>query len=248
MNINQGTGFRLRSCCLAVGVALAASSPAHAVTWDWGNWSGSWDNTVSYGISWRAEDADPALIGKGNGGTGEAILTDDGNLNFDQGDVFSNIVKGTSEIELDNGQFGAFGRIKYWYDYELENRSKPHGHVANNYAPNTKLDDSEFADYAKFSGLELLDLFVYGNFELGSMPLDLRLGPLRRHRDPPCRSYRIGGSRVVLVSCGSRAAVQGAERSFLNPALQTPSSSHGQRPQISSRSSGSMRSAIRPRM
>jgi len=176
MNIKQGTGFRLRSCCLAVGAALAASSPAHAVTWDWGNWSGSWDNTVSYGISWRAEDADPALIGKGNGGTGQAILTDDGNLNFRQGDVFSNIVKGTSELELDNGQFGFFGRIKYWYDYELENRSKPHGHVANGYVPNTELDDSEFADYAKFSGLELLDLFIYGNFELGSMPLDLRLG------------------------------------------------------------------------
>jgi hypothetical protein len=155
---------------------VAASSPANAATWDWGDWSGSWDNTVSYGISWRAEDPDPALIGKGNGGTGEAILTDDGNLNFESGDIFSNIVKGTSELELDNGQFGFFGRIKYWYDFELENGNMPHGHVANDYAAGTPLNDSDFADYAQFSGLELLDLFVYGAFDIGDMPLDLRLG------------------------------------------------------------------------
>ena len=176
MKSRQGTGLKLRVCCLAVGAALAASSPAHAMTWDWGDWSGSWDNTISYGISWRGEDPDPALIGKGNGGTGQAILTDDGNLNFEQGDIFSNIIKGTSEVELTNGQFGAFGRIKYWYDFELENSKMPHGHSPNGLTPGEKLNDSDFADYAKFSGVELLDLFVYGNFELGSMPLDARLG------------------------------------------------------------------------
>jgi len=176
MNIRPGTGLRLRAGCLAVGAALAASSPAHAVTWDWGDWSGSWDNTISYGISVRGESPDPALLGKGNGGTGEAILTDDGDLNWDSGDIFSNIIKGTSEIGIDNGQFGAFGRIKYWYDFELANGNQPHGHVANDYRPNTKLNDDDFASYAKFNGLELLDLFVYGSFELGSSPLDLRLG------------------------------------------------------------------------
>jgi hypothetical protein len=176
MNSKQGTGIRLRGCCLAIGVALAAASPAQAATWDWGDWSGSWDNTISYGISWRAEDPDPALIGRGNGGTAEAILTDDGNLNFEQGDIFSNIIKGTSEIELTNGQFGVFGRIKYWYDYELENGNQLHGNVVNDYQANAKLDDSGFADYAKFKGLALLDLFVYGSFELGDYPLDLRVG------------------------------------------------------------------------
>jgi hypothetical protein len=141
-----------------------------------GNWEGSWDNTITYGISWRAEDQDPALLGKGNGGTGEAILTDDGDLNFEKGDIFSNIVKGTSELSLDNGQFGFFGRIKYWYDFELENGKVPHGHSPTAYQPNTELDDSDFADYAKFSGLELLDLFAYGTFDVGNFPLDVRLG------------------------------------------------------------------------
>ena len=119
---------------------------------------------------------DPALVGIGNGGTAPAILTDDGNLNFDKGDIFSNIIKGTSEIQIDNGQFGAFGRIKYWYDFELENGSRPHGHSPNNYVPGDKLNDADFANWAKFSGLALLDLFAYGSFDLGDKPLDVRIG------------------------------------------------------------------------
>lgn len=176
MKNKQGTGFRLRGCHLAIAAALAFSSPAHALKWDMGNWTGSWDNTITYGISWRMEEQDPALVGAGNGGTGPAILTDDGNLNFNDGDIFSNIIKGTSELEIDNGQFGFFGRIKYWYDFELENGKMPHGHSPNDYVPGEKLNDSDFADYAQFSGIELLDLFAYGTFDLGEMPLDLRIG------------------------------------------------------------------------
>jgi hypothetical protein len=176
MKLNSGTGIRLRGCLLAIAVALAISPSAHAVQFQWGDWDGSWDNTISYGISWRGESPDPALIGIGNGGTGPTLVTDDGTLNFDKGDIFSNIVKGTSELEIDNGKFGAFGRIKYWYDFELENSSKPHGHGPNDYEPGGKLDDRDFADYAKFSGIALLDLFVYGAFELGDNPLDVRIG------------------------------------------------------------------------
>jgi hypothetical protein len=176
MNARFGTKIGLRSCPLAIAAALAVSSPAHAVDFEWGDWSGSWDNTISYGISWRGADQDEKLIGKGNGGTAQAILTDDGDLNFEKGDIFSNIIKGTSEIEIDNGQFGGFARIKYWYDFEMMNNGKPHGHVPNNYVAGAKLNDADFHDLAKFSGLYLLDLFAYGTFDIGDMPLDVRLG------------------------------------------------------------------------
>ena len=76
MKNKLGTGLKLRGCHLAIAAALAVSSPAHAIQFDWGDWSGSWDNTISYGISWRVEDPDPALIGIGNGGTGPANSTD----------------------------------------------------------------------------------------------------------------------------------------------------------------------------
>jgi hypothetical protein len=176
MKYRPGTGLKLGGCSLAIATALAVSSPAQAVQWDWGDWNGSWDNTISYGISWRGESPDPVLIGVPHGGTGLAQLTDDGNLNFDKGDIFSNIIKGTSEIQIDNGQFGAFGRIKYWYDFELENGGKPHGHGPNDYIPGDKLNDDDFASFAQFSGLVLLDLFAYGSFDLGDNPLDVRLG------------------------------------------------------------------------
>ncbi|MBT8054462.1 MAG: DUF1302 domain-containing protein, partial [Gammaproteobacteria bacterium] len=176
MRKRQGTKISLRGCPLAIAAALALSSPAHAVQFDWGDWSGSWDNTISYGISWRGEDPDPALIGIGNGGTAPAILTDDGNLNFEKGDIFSNIIKGTSEFEISNGQFGGFARIKYWYDFELKKGDRPHGHSPNNYVVGETLDDADFDKWARFSGLRLLDLFVYGSFDLGNMPLDVRVG------------------------------------------------------------------------
>ncbi len=160
----------------AIVAALAITSSVEAKEFQWGDWSGSWDNTISYGISWRGEDPDPALIAPPHGGTSWSQNTDDGNLNFDKGDIFSNIIKGTSELGIDNGQFGFFGRIKYWYDFELEGGKVPHGHGPNLYQPNTKLNDKDFANWAQFSGLELLDLFAYGNFDLGDYPLDLRVG------------------------------------------------------------------------
>ena len=61
MKIKLGTDFSLRVCPLAIAAALAVSSPAHAVQFDWGDWSGSWDNTISYGISWRGADIDEDL-------------------------------------------------------------------------------------------------------------------------------------------------------------------------------------------
>jgi hypothetical protein len=176
MKAKLGTKIGLRSCPLAIAVALAVSSPAYAVDFDWGDWSGSWDNTISYGISWRGEDINPKLVGKGNGGTAEAILTDDGNLNFDKSDIFSNIIKGSSEIEISNGQYGGFARIKYWYDFEMMNNGRPHGNVPNRYVAGAELNDDDFHKLAKFSGLYLLDLFAYGSFDLGDMPLDVRLG------------------------------------------------------------------------
>ena len=163
----------LRSAIIA---ALTITSSVEAKEFQWGDWTGNWDNTISYGISWRAEDPDSALIAPPHGGTSWSQNTDDGNLNFDKGDIFSNIIKGTSELGIDNGKFGFFGRIKYWYDFELEGGKVPHGHGPNLYQPNTKLNDKDFANWAQFSGLELLDLFAYGNFDLGDYPLDLRVG------------------------------------------------------------------------
>jgi len=58
----------------------------------------------------------------------------------------------------------------------MMNSGKPHGHSPNNYVSGAELNDADFHKLARFSGLYLLDLFAYGTFDLGEMPLDIRLG------------------------------------------------------------------------
>jgi hypothetical protein len=156
---------------------ILTATPLQAVEFQSGELTGSITSTVSYGISQRIEERDPALVsGPANGGTGQSNTTDDGNLNYDDGDTFSNIVKGVHDIGLNYRNYGAFARVKWWYDFELNNSAVPHGHEPTSATPNLELDDSGFNDLAQFDGIELLDAFVFGEFNLGDKPLDVRLG------------------------------------------------------------------------
>jgi len=167
MNIKKG---------IFPSLLLIAGAPVHSFEFESGELSGSITSTISYGVSQRVEDRDSRLVGAGNGGTGLSNTTDDGNLNYDDGDIFSNIVKGVHDIGLNYRNFGAFARVKWWYDFELNNGTVPHGHEPTSAVPNLELDDSGFNDLAQFDGIELLDAFVFGEFDIGDKPLDVRLG------------------------------------------------------------------------
>lgn len=130
----------------------------------------------SVGASWRLKDADPRFIGAPNGGQGATTTTDDGNLNFLQGDTYTKSVKGLHDILLQKDNYGFFTRVKYWYDKELKDESRPHGNSANAYQANTPLSDEGFSDYAKFSGFEILDAYFFANLNIGEMPVDIRIG------------------------------------------------------------------------
>jgi hypothetical protein len=45
-----------------------------------------------------------------------SVGNDDGNLNYDRGDLFSGLTKVTSDLSLSFGDFGFFGRVLYFYD------------------------------------------------------------------------------------------------------------------------------------
>ena len=134
------------------------------------------NSQLSIGSSWRLGDPDPRFIAAVNGGSGATGTTDDGNLNFKKHDTFSKIIKGNHSFQLSNDTFGAFMRIKYWYDKELDDEKRYHGHSSNGYIVNTKLNDQDFADFSKFKGIQLLDAYLYAQFDIGPMPIDLRLG------------------------------------------------------------------------
>jgi len=171
---------RIMSGLLALAASLLAL-PAVAAEFQWGDWEGSFNSQLSLGSSWRMSEMEPLLVTPGNApgyGTASTGTADDGDLNYEDGDIYSLIFKGVHDFELKKGDFGIFLRGKYWYDHELENGKRPHGTSSNLYTPNQKLDDSGFDDYAKASGIELLDAFIYNTFYLGEneMPLDLRVG------------------------------------------------------------------------
>ena len=166
-------GLLLASCALSI--------PAAAFEFTWGEIEGSLNSQISLGASWRMSDQDAQLVTPGNApgfGLASTSTGDDGNLNFDDGDVYSLILKGVHDLELRKGDFGLFVRGKYWYDQELADGKRPHGNSANFYASDQKLEDSGFDDFAQASGIELLDAFLYGTFYMGEsgVPLDLRLG------------------------------------------------------------------------
>lgn len=131
---------------------------------------------LSMGASWRLKDADPRFIGELNGGIGGTTTTDDGNLNFGKNDTFSKIIKGSHDIQLSKDNYGFFARVKYWYDKELKDESRPHGHAPNAYTPGAPLNDDDFADFAKFSGIELMDAYFYSSFDIAQAPVEFRLG------------------------------------------------------------------------
>ncbi len=172
----------LRYASLGMLLATCALSfPAAAIEFQWGEVEGSFNSNISLGANWRMEDIEPRLVTPGNApnyGTASTGTADDGTVNYDDGDIYSLILKGVHDLELRKGDFGVFLRAKYWYDEELEDGDRPIGNSANRYTPNEPLDDSGFDDFAQASGFELLDAFVYGTFYLGESeaPLDIRIG------------------------------------------------------------------------
>jgi len=134
------------------------------------------NSQLSLGASWRTESADTALFASVNGGSAVNSGTDDGNLNFDKGETFSQILKGSHDVQMTMDNFGAFTRFKYWTDAELADGNRAHGNSGSGYAANEPLSDNGFSDNAKFSGISLLDAYVYGSVDVADMPLDVRLG------------------------------------------------------------------------
>ena len=156
-------------------LALTATS-ANAIEFDSGDWSGSFDTTVSYGAAWRLNDLDPENVGKAfhdplNSTRSNAerraspgrwsVNGDDGNRNYpDKGDMVSHTMKFTSELDVSRGNFGLFTRFMGFYDFE---------NVDNDFL-------SKEAEERVGKDVRLLDLYVWSEHEVGDRFLNWRLG------------------------------------------------------------------------
>ncbi|WP_338572677.1 DUF1302 domain-containing protein [Pseudomonas canadensis] len=151
---------------LAVSLASTLAGPAFGVSFNIGEIEGSFDSSLSVGASWSTAKPNSDLIGVNNGGKGLSQTSDDGHLNFKRGETFSKIFKGIHDLELKYGDTGVFVRGKYWYDFELKDESRPFKDISDN---NRK-------EGAKSSGGQILDAFIYHNYNIADLPGSVRFG------------------------------------------------------------------------
>lgn len=161
-----GTTKALRPHALAIAIALSITLSAQAETFNVGEIEGRFDSSLSFGSSWSTANPDKAFISVANGGAASSRTSDDGRLNFKKGEAFSTIFKGVHDLELKWGDSGLFVRGKYWYDFELKDGSQ---HLYD-------IDDSGRDSAAKASGAQILDAFLYHNYEIDDLPGSVRVG------------------------------------------------------------------------
>lgn len=139
------TGKNLFCHTLVAGSLILLPATSHAVRFNLGELEGSFDSDIRVGASWRVSDIDPQNVSPGNfpGGEAQSSTNDDGDLNFKRDKTYSKIIKGVHDLSLRNDRYGAFTRFKYWYDKELKDESKPHGHGPNLYEPTTTISRSK---------------------------------------------------------------------------------------------------------
>lgn len=164
---------------LAIAFAPAAHALPFAINDDL---RGVWNNRFVVATAVRARDPDRQLVGANNaaeypGAKAAVSAADDGNLNFRKGDALATTLTYITDLELRyQRRYGVYVRGRAWYDQVGEKEKVPHGSIANAYVPDTRLDDSDYYDYNKFSGAELLDSYLYGNWDLGVSRFTGRFG------------------------------------------------------------------------
>jgi Protein of unknown function (DUF1302) len=149
----------MKASAFAVGLALAGSASAAQFTLENGL-TGSLDTTISYGVSVRAENQDPMLIGITNGGMTRSVNEDDGNRNYVKNRPFSSLLKMTQDLDLKYGEWGFFGRGSYFIDFDAYN--------------NPKL--GPIAKERLGADAKILDAFFTRGFDVGGKNLRFRLG------------------------------------------------------------------------
>ncbi len=196
------------STLAAALMALTATS-AQAIEFDNGDWSGSFDTTVSYGAAWRAGDLDPDNVGQSYNNPYAyqynylerrdligrwSVNNDNGNRNYpDAGDMVSHTIKFTSELDVSRDNFGLFTRFTGFYDFE---------NVDKDFL-------SKEAEERVGKDIRLLDLYVWAEHEVGDRFLNWRLG--RQVVSWGESTFIQGGINVINPVDVSRLRVAGAE-------------------------------------
>ncbi|MCW8833589.1 MAG: DUF1302 domain-containing protein [Colwellia sp.] len=124
-----------------------------------------WNNTITR--------PDGTVIRVENPG-GYSSNVDNGNLNYDAGEAFSTVLKGSHELDIHYNGMGVFVRGMYYYDFAMMDSDRDWTNQVSGQI-NDPCDDSE-AKKQVCTDVRLLDAYVYGNFDIGDMPFSIRVG------------------------------------------------------------------------
>jgi len=156
---------RIATVAAALGLSATLAAPASAIDLDLGHGvTGSLDTTLSFGMGIRTESRNRDLIGFINGGNAASINGDNGNLNFDKGDLTSLNARAVHELSLNSGDISFFTRFTYFYDYINQDATLARTQL-NNKAKNRA--------GARF---DVLDLYISNKFDIGDQVLKVRVG------------------------------------------------------------------------
>jgi len=154
---------------LALAMAGAVTS-AQAIEYNVGELNIQLANTVSYGIGWRVDERDRSQIMPGNGNaigentSGASYNYDDGTLNYDQGDIYTNVFKWSGDLEMSYRNYGGFFRARAYYDHAIMDQDTEFKQL------------NEDTENAAGRGAELLDAFVWADYDINYVPVTFRLG------------------------------------------------------------------------
>ena len=131
----------------------------------------NWDNTVRYNFGVRAQGQDQGLLKNPN--------LDDGNRNFPNG-VVTNRVDLLSEFDaVFKKDYGFRFSGAFWYDQRYHDPLGNDSVATSNHLVNGKqaLGLSGYTNYL-YAGPdgELLDAFAFGRFDLGPVPVNIKVG------------------------------------------------------------------------
>ena len=168
----------------ASGLVIACATPlAMAFTFETENIRGSFDSTIALGMGLRTESRACNLIN--TGATGHNVpsgclaqtsgIGDQGDLNYDRGDLFTNYLKGTHELLLKMPEdFTFMARGSWIKDFAATDTTgtlsfnRPDG-VGNDGFTHDAREDLEFK-------ARLLDLWVSKGFDVGEQRVRARFG------------------------------------------------------------------------
>lgn len=157
---------------LAGVLPLLVAAQAQAVEFSFADneITGSIDTTISYGQLWRVQGQDK---------TNDDVNTNDGNRSFGTG-LVSEVFKITTDFEASYQNYGVFIRGTAFYDTQIMDKRNDYYDANSPAQPsqNYPKDDSFTRETRHKAGrdAQILDAYVYGNWDVGDMPVSGRLG------------------------------------------------------------------------